>query len=86
MKAELQGLEQQSTRLSLGVGCIPSVQPVTEGEQMVYDVARAIFSCSYGSLASETADGQYFTLPEKPIFFDMAYKVRGTWSESCSDY
>lgn len=78
--AELQGLERQSTRLCLGVGCIPSVQPVTDGEKMVYDVARAIFSYSYApgdNIREESSkEEQYFALPQKAIFFDMAYKVR----------
>lgn len=74
-KAEIKGLERQSVKLCLGVGCIPSAEPVTESEKMVYDVARAIFSYPYESPETIHADnGECFSLPKKAIFFDMAYK------------
>lgn len=75
-KSQLEALKRQSTTMCLGVGCIPSVQPETEGEKMVYDVARTMFAHHYNAAGpTEERRETYFALPRKPIFFDMAYKV-----------
>ncbi|KAK9894059.1 NAD(P)-binding protein [Cystobasidium minutum MCA 4210] len=73
-KAELKELEAKGTRFCVGVGCIPSVEPASEGEKMVYDVARALFSHPYPAVGGDNEGTQHFSIPEKPIFFDMAYK------------
>jgi hypothetical protein len=74
--AELQNLEAQGIRLCLGVGCIPSVEAQTEGEQMVYDVARTIFGHSYLTSSPDCSNEiAHLKIPEKALFFDMAYKV-----------
>lgn len=74
-KAELKELEAKGTRFCVGVGCIPSVEPASEGEKMVYDVARALFSHPYPAVGGDNEGTQHFSIPEKPIFFDMAYKA-----------
>lgn len=71
----LAALKSEGKVLNLGVGCIPSVEPQTEGEKMVYDVVEAIFRQKTLESNPSSSDGNYIGVPSTPIFFDMAYKV-----------
>ncbi|EGG07639.1 uncharacterized protein MELLADRAFT_35329 [Melampsora larici-populina 98AG31] len=66
-----------SKPIPIGVGCIPALEPVTDQEKMVYQLARAIFSIPYVPEAKET-DDEFIKAPTRPLFLEMAYKPRQT--------
>lgn len=66
-----------SKPIPIGVGCIPALEPITDQEKMVYQLARLIFSIPYVPEAKET-DDEYIKAPTRPLFLEMAYKPRQT--------
>ncbi|GAA5852000.1 hypothetical protein JCM8547_000123 [Rhodosporidiobolus lusitaniae] len=74
---ELDELESRGVKLAAGTGAIPSIEPQTEGEKMVYEVAKAVFARDYKKGEKETTAGS-IALPEKPVCLEMAYKPRMT--------
>jgi hypothetical protein len=66
VKVELEALEKKGTRLAAGTGAIPSIEPQTDAEKNVYEVAKAAFSYPYKT-AGEPEDS-FISLPSKPTF------------------
>ncbi|GAA5995117.1 uncharacterized protein JCM10292_004548 [Rhodotorula paludigena] len=77
-RVAMKRLRDQDGRVVCGVGAIPSEEPRTEGEKRVYEVARAVFGELYDKSTQATQEEGYLSLPEKPVFVDMAYKPRMT--------
>ncbi|KAH9812431.1 hypothetical protein DFH28DRAFT_930870 [Melampsora americana] len=63
--------------IPIGVGCIPAIEPITDQEKLVYQLARLIFSIPYVPEAKET-DDDFIKAPTRPLFLEMAYKPRQT--------
>lgn len=66
--------------LCVGVGAIPSVEPKTEAEKMVYATLDALLVHPYAASSThqsrkEVVARDYLPLPRKPCYLDMAYKV-----------
>lgn len=57
-------------KVAVGVGAIPSFEPVTDGEKNVYAVARKVF-------ASKNVNN------EKRLFLEMCYKVSARQLNIC---
>lgn len=70
VKEELEALEKSGIRLCAGTGAIPSIEPATEAEKNVYEVAKAAFSYPYKGDASTQAG--FLALPSKPTFLGMS--------------
>lgn len=66
-----------SKPIPIGVGCIPALEPITDQEKMVYQLARLIFSIPYVPEAKNTND-EFIKAPTRPVFLEMAYKPRQT--------
>ncbi|GAA6004385.1 hypothetical protein JCM10207_000697 [Rhodosporidiobolus poonsookiae] len=73
---ELEVLRASGVSLVGGVGCVPSYEPKTDGEKRVYELAELLFSEAYERPAGE--EKGYLTIPQQPVFLDMAYKPRMT--------
>ncbi|KPV78369.1 uncharacterized protein RHOBADRAFT_65904 [Rhodotorula graminis WP1] len=73
-RAELDRLESEGGRVVCGVGAIPCVEPTTEGEKMVYDVAAMVFERRYRAGEGPSVEEGSLALPDRPVFVDMAYK------------
>ncbi|KAI5475359.1 3-dehydroquinate synthase [Pseudohyphozyma bogoriensis] len=77
-KAALAELDKSGVRLAAGVGAIPSIEPVTEAEKMVYEVAKAVFEHPYDVSDAPAQPANVLSLPSKPVHLEMAYKPRMT--------
>ncbi|GAA5917196.1 hypothetical protein JCM8208_003321 [Rhodotorula glutinis] len=73
-REELEGLEREGGRVVCGVGAIPCVEPTTEGERMVYEVAATVFGRRYEAGEGPSVEEGSLALPDRPVFVDMAYK------------
>ena len=63
----------------IGIGCVPSEEPRTDAERLVYASIKLIYGrAMHTDVAAPPEDT---LLPVKPIFIDMAYKV-GIHSDS----
>ncbi|GAA6030614.1 hypothetical protein JCM8097_006237 [Rhodosporidiobolus ruineniae] len=76
-QSELKSLEEKGIRLAAGTGAIPSIEPQTDAEKNVYEVAKAVFEWEYKPEGVQTKAGS-LALPPKPTFLEMAYKPRMT--------
>lgn len=64
-----QWTQQMEDTVAAGVGAIPSFEPVTDGEKMVYAVSEKVF-------ASRNTGGR------SRLFLEMCYKVRSVLASS----
>ncbi|ORY56202.1 hypothetical protein BCR35DRAFT_355663 [Leucosporidium creatinivorum] len=64
--------EKEGVRLAAGVGAIPSIEPKTEAEKRVYDIARLLFEHPDDASGAKAEEG-FLALPSKPVFVEMAY-------------
>ena len=71
----LRELDAQGLKLVAGVGAIPSIEPVTEAEKNVYEIAKVVFAHKYDSGSVTSASSGHLPYPSKPTFLEMAYKV-----------
>ncbi|GJN89458.1 hypothetical protein Rhopal_002444-T1 [Rhodotorula paludigena] len=77
-EAELEKTTSQGITLCAGTGAIPSIEPATEAEKNVYEVAKRVFAWPYNRPIPDASDADYLALPQKPVFLEMAYKPRMT--------
>jgi len=71
----LKKLDESGATLCAGVGAIPSIEPKSDAEKSVYEVAKVLFEHPYPS-DRKPLPSDYMQLPPKPCFLEMAYKVR----------
>ncbi|ORY56197.1 hypothetical protein BCR35DRAFT_335500 [Leucosporidium creatinivorum] len=69
--------EKEGVRLAAGVGAIPSIEPKTEAEKRVYEIAKTLFEHPYNASRVKAEEG-FLSLPSKPVHLEMAYKPRMT--------
>lgn len=69
--------EKQGFKLAAGVGAIPSIEPATEEEKRVYEIAKVLFEHPYDAGGVQAEQG-FLSLPSKPVHLEMAYKPRMT--------
>jgi hypothetical protein len=74
VEEELAALEGKGIRLAAGTGAIPSIEPQSDAEKNVYEVAKAAFSYPYKS--GSTADDGFISLPAKPTFLGASKPPR----------
>lgn len=67
-------LDSKGTRLTVGVGAIPSIEPQSTAEKNVYEAAKTLFS--HTSTPPKQQPSGHIAHPAKPTFLEMAYKVR----------
>lgn len=77
---ERERLAPQARQIPLAVGCIPAVEPQTDGEKMVYNLAHRFFDASYTAsvMTGGSASHEGIPPPAKRHFLEMAYKPRRT--------
>ena len=73
-KEALKELDDSGVTLCAGVGAIPSIEPQSDAEKNVYEIAKVLFEHSYPSDRKSQPAGS-MQLPAKPCFLEMAYKV-----------
>ncbi|GAA6003487.1 hypothetical protein JCM10207_000355 [Rhodosporidiobolus poonsookiae] len=78
VQQELEATEKQGIRLAAGTGAIPSIEPQTDAEKNVYEVAKRVFEWPYRPKTGKPAEDGVISLPSKPVFLEMAYKPRMT--------
>ncbi|KAM0753951.1 Aminoacid dehydrogenase-like protein [Meredithblackwellia eburnea MCA 4105] len=84
-KSALSALEKEGTRLVAGVGAIPSIEPVTEAEKRVYEIAKTLFEHPYDSSQAKAQPEGFLPLPNRPVHLEMAYKPRMTLIRKIAD-
>lgn len=70
----LKDLAAEGKTLCIGTGAIPAIDPVTDGEKLVYAAAKVLFNGKYEKQTGGDVEG-HLKHPEKPVFLDMVYKV-----------
>lgn len=74
-KAALAEGDQRGVKLACGVGAIPSIEPVSEAEKLVYEISKTLFAHSYDVSSAPKQPEGFLPLPKKPVHLEMAYKV-----------
>ena len=69
-------LREQGRPLCVGVGAVPSDVPQTTTERAVYDIAEALFAQHQPEEEHNGKASVQLQIPKRPVFLDMAYKVR----------
>ncbi|KAL8283693.1 hypothetical protein RQP46_005488 [Phenoliferia psychrophenolica] len=70
--------DRTGVKLAAGVGAIPSIEPVTDAEKLVYEIARTLFAHKYDASAAPVQPKGFLQLPKAPVHLEMAYKPRMT--------
>ncbi|KAM0756154.1 hypothetical protein T439DRAFT_22136 [Meredithblackwellia eburnea MCA 4105] len=73
-REELSKAETNGIRLLTGIGAIPSIEPVTEAEKQVYEIAKVVYNHSYNPAPSLPQHAGYLELPKRPVHVEMPYK------------
>lgn len=74
-KEALVKLNKAGTSLAASVGAIPSIEPVTDAEKLVYEISKTVFAHPYDPSISAVAPSHFLPLPQKAVHVEMAYKV-----------
>lgn len=73
-KEALVKLNKAGTSLAASVGAIPSIEPVTDAEKLVYEISKTVFAHPYDPSISAVAPSHFLPLPQKAVHVEMAYK------------
>ncbi|KAK4702194.1 hypothetical protein P7C70_g4032, partial [Phenoliferia sp. Uapishka_3] len=84
-KAALAEGDKSGVKLAASVGAIPSIEPVSDAEKLVYEIAKTVFAHKYDASSATSQPQGFLQLPKKPVHLEMAYKPRMTLIRKIAD-